>query len=84
MAKNNQPDMDEAYRQLQVIVKQFEQGNISLEESIVQFEKGLGLAKQLKDRLKVLENKIVEIKVKFQDPDQENNSHSPDATDIPF
>ena len=44
---------------------QFERGNLSLEDGLKKFEEGLELAAECKEYLKQVENKIIEIKKKF-------------------
>lgn len=55
-----------AYAELEGIVKEFEAERVDLDEGLKKFERGLALAKQLKDKLKDVEQKIEQIKVKFE------------------
>ena len=54
-----------AYKELEEITSQFERGNLSLEDGLKKFEEGLALAAECKEYLKQVENKIIEIKKKF-------------------
>ena len=54
-----------AYKELEEITSQFERGNLSLEDVLKKFEEGLALAAECKEYLKQVENKIIEIKKKF-------------------
>ena len=65
-----QLSLDQAYQQLQSIVKEFEDEAIDLETSIPKFKKGLELAKFLEDKLTKIKNEVQEIKEKFK-PDEE-------------
>ncbi len=65
-----QLSLDQAYKQLQSIVKEFEDEAIDLETSIPKFKKGLELAKFLEDKLTGIKNEVQEIKEKFK-PDEE-------------
>ncbi|MDP2656666.1 MAG: exodeoxyribonuclease VII small subunit [bacterium] len=60
----------DAMEELEGIVKQFESGNLDLDESLKKFERGLELAEQCKKQLAVVENKIKEIKGKFSETGQ--------------
>lgn len=62
-----------AYAELEAIVRGFESGKVDLDEGLKQFERGLLLAKQLKARLKEVEQKVETIKQKFdaETPDDE-------------
>ena len=55
----------EAYKELEDIIGWFEREEVDLEEGLQKFERGLLLAKQCKERLKTVENKVVEIKTRF-------------------
>lgn len=55
----------EAFAELEKITDWFEKEDIDLEEGLAKFERGLELAAKLKTRLKEVENKVEEIKVKF-------------------
>ena len=57
----------EAFAELEKITGWFEKEEIDLEEGIAKFERGLELAAKLKSRLKEVENRVEEIKVKFSD-----------------
>ena len=58
-------DFAKAYKELEEITSQFERGNLSLEDGLKKFEEGLELAAECKEYLKQVENKIIEIKKKF-------------------
>lgn len=58
---------EEAFKALEKIVGEFESGEVDLDEGLKKFEQGLALAKFCKARLKVIENKVVQIKKKFSE-----------------
>lgn len=58
-------DFAKSYKQLEEITEQFESGKLSLEDGLKKFEEGLALAAECKEYLKQVENKIIEIKKKF-------------------
>ncbi|MEK7519627.1 MAG: exodeoxyribonuclease VII small subunit [Patescibacteria group bacterium] len=58
-------DFAQSYKRLEEITNQFERGNLPLEDGLKKFEEGLALAKECKEYLKQVENKIIEIKKKF-------------------
>jgi len=66
-----QLSLDQAYKNLQSIVKEFEAETLDLETSIPKFKKGLELAKFLEDKLTKIKNEVQEIKEKFK-PDEED------------
>lgn len=55
---------EEALRELEAIAERIEQGKIGLEESIGQYERGMGLAKQCRDILSKAEQKIQKLQPK--------------------
>ncbi len=54
------------FEELEKIVAKFEGGKIDLDESLVEFERGLKLVEELKGRLKEVENKVVVLKKQFK------------------
>ncbi len=76
MAKTKETNnFGEAYEELEWIIAWFEKEEVDLEEGLKKFERGLALAKQCKDRLKEVENKVVQIKAKFGALDEEGSSN---------
>ncbi|MBI4457450.1 exodeoxyribonuclease VII small subunit [Candidatus Uhrbacteria bacterium] len=59
----------EAYQELEQIIGWFEREEVDLDEGLKKFERGLALAQKCKERLKEVENKVVEIKAKFGEID---------------
>ena len=59
MAKK--PSFEEALKQLEEITARIERGEIGLEESITQYEKGMGLVKKCRDILNKAELKIQQL-----------------------
>ena len=49
---------EQSVTELEEIVKQLEKGDLSLEDSLKQFEKGIGLARRCQDVLNQAEQKI--------------------------
>jgi len=90
--------LSEAFEELEGITAEFEEGKVGLEEGVPKFERGLELAKKLKDRLSKIENEINEIKVRFKDveepvvqevesalePESESEPEEIDSEQIPF
>jgi exodeoxyribonuclease VII small subunit len=58
-------DFGQAYEELEAIIAWFEKGDVDLDEGLRKFERGLELARKCRARLKEVENKVTEIKVKF-------------------
>lgn len=70
MTTHNQ-SIDQAYKELQKIVAEFEGGEIDLEKSIPRFKEGLQLAAYLKEKLNGLKVEIEEIKNTFASSQKE-------------
>ena len=60
----------EAFAELEAITEWFETQNVDLDEGVKKFERGLELAKQLKEKLAEVENTVVTLKKKFVDIDR--------------
>jgi exodeoxyribonuclease VII small subunit len=60
MAKTEQADkkFESALEELESIVEQLESGNLSLEDSLAAFEKGVGLVKYCNQKLSEVEKKV--------------------------
>ena len=58
-------NFSESFKELEKIVEGFEREEIDLEEGLKKFEIGLELAAKCKNRLAEIENKVKEIKRKF-------------------
>ena len=58
-------DFAKSYQKLEEITEQFESGKFSFEDGLKKFEEGLALSAECKEYLKQVENKIIEIKKKF-------------------
>ena len=57
----------QAFQELQRITEAFEQETVDLDQALAKFERGLELARQLKSRLKEIENTVENLKAKFSD-----------------
>lgn len=62
-------DFARSYNELQDLVGWFEKGEVDLEEGIKKFEDGLKLVGDLKKYLNTVENKVKQIKAKFDQAD---------------
>lgn len=63
--KKDKQNFQEAFSELEKLVQEFEKGEMDLDDSLKKFERGLELARECKERLSVIENKVKEIKAKF-------------------
>jgi exodeoxyribonuclease VII small subunit len=61
------PSFAEAFTELEAITEWFETQNVDLDEGVKKFERGLELAKQLKEKLTEVENTVITLKKKFAD-----------------
>lgn len=64
--KNTNKSFAQQFAELEKIVDSFEDGELDIDESLKQFEKGLQLAEELKLTLGTVENKIESLKSKYQ------------------
>lgn len=55
----------DAFQELEAITEWFETQNVDLDEGVRKFERGLELAKMLKEKLADVENTVVTLKKKF-------------------
>lgn len=60
---------EQSITDLEQIVKQLEKGELTLEESLKQFEKGIGLARKCQDVLNQAEQKIELLTASSSDPE---------------
>ena len=65
--KTDRPSFSQAFQELQRITEAFEQETVDLDQALAKFERGLELARQLKSRLKEIENTVENLKAKFTD-----------------
>ncbi len=64
--KNKKEDsFTEQFAELEEITKWFEKGEVSVEDALVKFERGLMLAEKLQTYLAGVEQRVVEMKKKF-------------------
>lgn len=52
------PDFEQALKELEAIVARMEQGDIPLEESLRQFERGIALTRTCQEALKAAEQRV--------------------------
>lgn len=64
--KKLQTSFAKTFEELEAITAWFEGDDVDLEEGLKKFERGLELAKACKDQLGEIENKVEEIKKKFE------------------
>jgi len=67
MPKKNKLVFSEAFAELEAITEWFEKGETDLDDGLKKFERGLELAKACKSKLSEVENKIKELKAKFEE-----------------
>jgi exodeoxyribonuclease VII small subunit len=53
-----EPRFEEALTELEGVVRRLEQGELPLEDSLVAFERGMALVKQLSQRLEDIERRV--------------------------
>ncbi len=59
--KKKQKNLNEAFKELEEIVKKFENEEINLDKAIPEYKRALRLAKFLEDRLKKMKNEVEEV-----------------------
>jgi len=67
MTKKTSINFSKAFEELEAITEWFEKGEADLDEGLAKFERGLELAKVCKGKLSEVENKIKELKKKFEE-----------------
>lgn len=58
MAKKNTASFEESLTELETLVKKMDSGELSLEDSLVAFEKGIGLIRHCQTTLQTAEQKV--------------------------
>jgi len=79
----NKLTFEQAIKELTTIVTQIEQGQIPLQESIQQYEKGMALIKHCRDILQKAEKrieKITETEHEARNPKSETNPNNPNPS----
>lgn len=66
----NAPDFERSLAELEAIVEKLEQGDLSLDESLKHFERGVQLTRACQGALKQAEQKVEILLRKSGDPDQ--------------
>ena len=61
MADKTPPTFEESYAQLEEVVRQLERGELTLDESMALFEKGIKLAQLCEARLDKAEQKVSQL-----------------------
>jgi exodeoxyribonuclease VII small subunit len=62
-------DFGKSFQELEEIIEWFEGGEVDLDLGLKKFERGLELASLCRNRLKEVENRVNELKVKFDEQD---------------
>ena len=78
-SRDNLKDFEKSLQQLEKIVSQMESGDLGLEQSLEQFEKGIKLAKNCQDKLSNAEMRVEQLieknglqqTVPFEDMDED-------------
>ena len=60
------PTFAEAFKELESLTEWFETEDVDLDDGIKKFERGLELAQVCKKKLSEVENKVTELKKKFE------------------
>jgi exodeoxyribonuclease VII small subunit len=66
MPPKKEIDVSKGFQELEEIAAWFEQGETDLDKGLEKFERAMAVADALKKRLAVAENKVKEIKKKFE------------------
>jgi exodeoxyribonuclease VII small subunit len=74
--KARTPDFEQSLGELEAVVERLEHGELTLEEALKQFERGIALARSCQASLKVAEQKV-EILLR-KTPDADPESFEPD------
>jgi len=82
--KSTTPDFEQSLNELETLVEQMEQGDISLEQSLELFERGIKLTRSCQESLKKAEQRVQTLIEKngdselepFTDTDEDDSSES--------
>jgi exodeoxyribonuclease VII small subunit len=66
------PSFAEAFKELEGLTEWFESEEVDLDDGIKKFERGLELAQICKKKLSEVENKVTDLKKKFEAMSDEN------------
>ncbi len=69
--KSSEPSFEQLYTELESTIEQLEAGNLSLDQALVLYERGMDLAKQCGQMLDRAELKIQELAPRSPDLDEE-------------
>jgi exodeoxyribonuclease VII small subunit len=67
MPPKKEIDVSKGFQELEEIAAWFEQGETDLDKGLEKFERAMTVADALKKRLAIAENKVKEIKKKFEE-----------------
>jgi len=76
------PDFEKSLRELETIVERMEQGELSLDESLKQFERGVALTRACQSALQQAEQKV-EILLRNQGTDNDITTFDDAASELP-
>jgi exodeoxyribonuclease VII small subunit len=68
-SKKKQPSLEESIAEINILIEQMEQGELSLEQSLGQFERGIGLIKHCQ---KILQDAEQKVQILIQNNSQED------------
>lgn len=68
--KPKQPDLESSLAEIHSLIETMEQGELTLEQSLTHFERGLGLIKHAQHILQNAEQKVSILMDKNNDPDE--------------
>jgi exodeoxyribonuclease VII small subunit len=77
--QSSQPDFAAKLQELEAITTWFESGEVDLNQALAKFERGLGLADELKRELQQVENRVETIKARFDATVGEGAASEPDS-----
>lgn len=65
MAKTTKPSYEDLTRQLDEIMSELQQEDLDVDKALEYYQKGLALVQEIEKYLKTAENKVIELKAKF-------------------
>lgn len=82
--ENRKINFGQLFKELEEITAWFEREEVDLEEGLKKFERGLELAKLLKGHLNRVENRVNEIKAKFESEGEKEGEDETENTAFDF
>lgn len=72
-----EPTFEQAIDQVELIIERIESGEIGLEQSLAEYERGIGLINVCRDRLRVAQQRVTDLTQKLAQADKSSSDPTP-------